>query len=74
VAEPTERFNFANTRVVSQVEKVEDQLLFFVDLHVGTVTEDDEETVVSVGWNGDRTKFGVYVNGVLVHPERKATP
>jgi hypothetical protein len=60
--DPTHRFDFGGTKVNTQVETVDKQILFFVDLHV------EEDAVVSVGWNADRSKFGIYINGLLIYP------
>ena len=63
MAEPVVRASFMGAHVQTQALVVEDQTLFFVDI----LAPSDEQSV-TVGWSPDRSKFGVYVNGVCVHP------
>lgn len=68
----THRFTFAGMEVVSEVKPIDGIPLFFVDLTPRLVGDGAQELIdahsVTVGWSSDYSKFGVWVNGVLVHP------
>lgn len=65
MATTTDRFTFAGRKIRTEVHRPGDgQILFFVDL----IHPDAEQEDVSIGWNADGSKFGIYVDGQLVWP------
>jgi hypothetical protein len=71
--EPVDRFKFAGAEVQSQAMVIDGTPLFFIDIHA-----DRDDQCVTVGWSADRTRFGVYVNGLpvttIILPEPEQAP
>lgn len=69
MSNPTDRFTFAGATVRSQPVVTDGKPLFFIDVLGPT-----DDQAVTIGWSADRTGFGVYVNGVQVHPQPEEEP
>lgn len=73
MAEPIIRCTFMGATLRTQATVVRGQPLFFVDV-LWPDDADHETPDVTIGWNPQHTKFGVYVDGVCVWPIGEPEP